>query len=112
MKVSTLYGIMILVFKRYGNHPARIIPNVVDICTDGDDTFVWKVGKHTNSFHKGIPVETMESRYQVAYVMCGEDDCARLGVGDSLIKWLVWGNVWIADYLQHEAQRYIKKNPI
>ena len=111
MKKPILYGVMILVFKRHGNYPARVIPNVVDICDDGS-AFIWKIGKHSNKWRTGITVVEMELRYQFAYVMCGEDDCARLGVGDSLIKWLVWGNVWIADYLHHEAQRYIKKNPI
>lgn len=102
---------MILVFKRYGNYPVRVIPNVVDICTN-DDEFVWKIGHAFNKYRKGIPVDVMESRYQVAYAMCGDDECARMGVGDSLIKWLVWGNVWIADYLNHEAIWYIKRNPI
>ncbi len=102
---------MILVFKRYGNYPARVIPNVVDIFQDGD-YFRWKIGKHNNSWRKGIALTDMERRFQVASVICGDKDCARLGVGDSLIKWLVWGNEWIADFLCHEAQRYIKKNPI
>ena len=110
MKLGTI-GVMILIFKQSGRYPARVLPNVVDICTR-DDILVWKIGRASNQFRKGIPVDVMEYRYQFAYALCGDNDCARMGVGDSLIKWLVWGNVWIADFTLHEAQRYIKKNPI
>ena len=102
---------MILLFKQFGNREARIIPNVVDCQINGDE-FVWKIGKKTNKFRKGIPLAVMEIRYQFAYALCGENDCARMGVGDSLIKWLVWDNVWIADYTESAALAYIKRHQI
>ena len=101
---------MILVMKRHGNHPARLVTNVVDVLDDGE-TFMWKIGKHSNRWRKGIPADVMESRYEFAYALCGEDDCARLGVGDGLIKWLVWKNVWVGDLIESEMQRHIKRNP-
>lgn len=84
---------------------------MVDCETNDDDVFVWKVGHVFKAFNKGIPTAVMEQRYWIAYGICGTD-FGQYGVGNSLLKWFVWKNVWVGDMYPYEAERYIKRNPL
>lgn len=102
---------MLLVMKRFGNYPARLIPNIADCIVNDQDELVWKIGHIFNKFRKGIPVATMEQRYWMAYGLCGTDS-GNYGVGESMLKWFVWKNYWVGDMYKYEVDRYIKRNPI
>jgi hypothetical protein len=105
---------MILVFIRQfknGKRRARLITGVTDISAFGD-SFLWKREGQKSAFHFGIDADTMAENNAVVYAICGDDDCAKLGVGEDLIKWVVWNHEFIAHMLQHEANRFIKLNPL
>ncbi len=105
---------MILVFIRQfknGTRRARLITGVVDICAFGD-AFMWKREGQKSPFHFALDVDDMSENHVAVYAICGDDDCAKLGVGEDLIKWVVWNHEFIAHMLQHEATRFIKLNPL
>jgi len=105
---------MILVFVRQfknGNRRTRLITKVTDICAFGD-SFLWKREGQKSPFHFGVDADDMAEKNVVVYALCGDADCAKLGVGDTLIKWIVWNHTFIAEMLVHEAKRFIKLNPL
>lgn len=108
---------MLLIFA-IENGKTRMVPGVTDLYAFGDSLIYHRKDQKQPLGHTGpklglmLDIDFLCKRYQCAYVICHIKDCSRMGVGDGLIKWLIWKGQFIGDLTESEAHRHIRMNPL
>lgn len=107
---------MLLIFA-IKNGTTRNIHGVTNICAFGDSLIFHRKNQrgadnYGLKYSSMLDINFLCKRYRCVYAICSIEECARMGISDRGIKWIIWNGNFIGDLTEPEAHRYLEENPV